>query len=115
MENPWENHGNGSILRPDYDKYLNKDRPLAEIFAGPKYPNPKKPLPWAVRRAQKNPATPPKGLQVGRAERLRHHGRARLLLKSFEREAFWLFFGCFLMFLAVFLQVSMASSSSSDA
>jgi len=49
-------------LWPDYDKYLNKGKPLAEIFAGPKYS--KKPLPWKERMAQKNPATPPKGLKV---------------------------------------------------
>lgn len=49
-------------LWPDYNRYLNKGKPLAEIFAGPKYS--KKPLPWNQRKALKNPATPPKGLKV---------------------------------------------------
>ncbi|CAJ1392567.1 unnamed protein product [Effrenium voratum] len=50
---------------PDYNYYLNRDRPLADRFAGPKYS--KKPLAWKLAKAikaAKYPPTPPKGLKV---------------------------------------------------
>ncbi|CAJ1455819.1 unnamed protein product [Effrenium voratum] len=52
-------------LWPDYNYYLNRDRPLADRFAGPKYS--KKPLAWKLAKAikaAKYPPTPPKGLKV---------------------------------------------------
>eukprot|EP00440_Ansanella_granifera_P034663 gb/GFBE01037604.1/.p1 GENE.gb/GFBE01037604.1/~~gb/GFBE01037604.1/.p1 ORF type:complete len:293 (+),score=57.74 gb/GFBE01037604.1/:1-879(+) len=50
---------------PDYIRYLNDGKPLADRFAGPD--RLAKPLPWKLRKTLKNPATPPRSLAVTQA------------------------------------------------
>ncbi|CAE8631593.1 unnamed protein product [Polarella glacialis] len=54
-------------LWPDYIAKLNKGAALADVMPGPLRPD--KPLPWKLRKSNKNPPTPPKSLKVNVMER----------------------------------------------